>query len=75
MFCESQVPSDVKQAAGALESRCWNSNAYLLLDDFEPTIRRVAYDLDKELKALSNCGIPHADWTTRILRSATPQKP
>jgi len=49
--------------------------AYLLLDDFQPTIRRVEYDLDKELKALSSCGIPHADWTAKTLQSATPQMP
>lgn len=45
----------------------------LLLDDFRPTIRRVEYDLDKELKALASCGIPHAKWMTKTLQSATPQ--
>src|SRR5258707_222805 len=34
--------------------------AYLLLDEDEskPGIRRVKYDVDKELKALSACGLP-----------------
>jgi predicted phosphodiesterase len=47
--------------------------AYLLLDDSTPTIRRVEYDVDRELKALSECGFPHADWTARMLASAAPQ--
>jgi predicted phosphodiesterase len=49
--------------------------AYLLLDDFNPTIRRVEYDVDRELKALSTCALPHADWMARMLASASPQMP
>ena len=49
--------------------------AYLLLDDSEPSIRRVEYDVDRELKALSVCGLPHADWVAKILVSASPQMP
>ena len=49
--------------------------SYLLLDDSTPTIRRVEYDLDRELKALSRCGLPHAAWITRILETARPQMP
>jgi putative phosphoesterase len=49
--------------------------AYLLLDDFQPTIRRVEYDVDRELSALSVCELPHADWMARILASARPQMP
>ena len=49
--------------------------AYLLLDDFQPTIRRVEYDVDRELKALSSCGLPHADWMAKTLVSASPQMP
>jgi len=49
--------------------------AYLLLDESKPAIRRVEYDLDKELKALSSCGLPHADWVAKILDSAYPQMP
>jgi predicted phosphodiesterase len=49
--------------------------AYLLLDDSRPSIRRVEYDVDKELKALSACGLPHADWVAKILDSACPQMP
>jgi hypothetical protein len=49
--------------------------AYLLLDDATPTIRRVEYDVDRELKALSTCRLPHADWIARIIESASPQMP
>ncbi len=49
--------------------------SYLLLDDSTPTIRRVEYDVDSELKALAVCGFPHADWVAKILQSASPQMP
>jgi predicted phosphodiesterase len=49
--------------------------AYLLLDGSKPTIRRVEYDVDRELKALAACGLPHSDWVARILQSASPQMP
>jgi predicted phosphodiesterase len=49
--------------------------SYLLLDESTPTIRRVEYDVDRELKALSSCPIPHADWVAKILQSASPQMP
>jgi predicted phosphodiesterase len=49
--------------------------AYLLLDHSKPTIRRVEYDVDRELKALSTCGLPHSDWIAKILESASPQMP
>jgi predicted phosphodiesterase len=49
--------------------------AYLLLDDFQPTIRRVEYDVDRELKALAICGLPHSDWMAKTLPSASPQMP
>jgi hypothetical protein len=49
--------------------------AYLLLDESKPAIRRVEYDVDRELKALSGCGLPHADWIARILESGSAQMP
>jgi len=49
--------------------------AYLLLDGLTPCIRRVEYDVDRELKALATCGLPHADWTAKMLESASPQMP
>jgi predicted phosphodiesterase len=49
--------------------------AYLLLDESKPTIRRVEYDVERELKALSTCGLPHSDWVAKTLRSGSPQMP
>jgi predicted phosphodiesterase len=49
--------------------------AYLLLDDSTPAIRRVDYDVEREIRALSTCGLPHADWVARTLASASPQMP
>ncbi len=49
--------------------------SYLLLDESRPTIRRVEYSVKKEINALSSCGLPHADWTARTLKAASPQLP
>lgn len=49
--------------------------AYLLLDDSVPVIRRVEYDVDRELKALSASGLPYADWVKKIIQTASPQLP
>ncbi len=49
--------------------------SYLLLDGSTPCIRRVEYDLEKELKALASCGLPGAQWTARMLRTSSPQMP
>ena len=49
--------------------------SYLLLDGHSPTIRRVEYDLGKELKALSSSGLPHADWIARSLSTGSLQMP
>jgi putative phosphoesterase len=45
--------------------------AYLLIDDSEPQIRRVEYNLDSEIKSLMRCGIPHAEWIAKMLVSAS----
>ena len=49
--------------------------AYLLLDDAKLTIRRVEYDVEKELKALRGCGLPHAEWVAKMLESGSAQMP
>jgi putative phosphoesterase len=49
--------------------------SYLLLDDGVPSIRRVAYDVDKELKALSSSGLPQVEWIAQSLRTARPAMP
>jgi predicted phosphodiesterase len=56
-------------------SLSWDRDArasYLLLDDSIPWIRRVAYDLDKELKALFHCDLPPGEWIAKTLESAPP---
>jgi diadenosine tetraphosphatase ApaH/serine/threonine PP2A family protein phosphatase len=49
--------------------------SYLLIDNFKPEIRRVEYDLDRELNLLRSSGAVHADWIARTLQSGTPQMP
>lgn len=49
--------------------------AYLLLDEGTPTIRRVEYDVNREVQALYNCGLPHAEWIAKMLTTAQPQMP
>jgi hypothetical protein len=45
------------------------------LDDSAPTIRRVEYDVDKEVKALARCGLPHSEWIAKTLLAGRPQMP
>ncbi len=47
--------------------------SYLLLDNGTPELRRVEYDVERELKAAVANRLPHADWTTRTLRAGRPQ--
>jgi putative phosphoesterase len=49
--------------------------SYLLLDEGVPSIRRVDYKLEKELKALACCGLPGAEWTATMLRKSSLQMP
>jgi putative phosphoesterase len=49
--------------------------AYLLLDDSTPTVRRVEYDVEREIKALVGCGLPHSEWVANMLESGRPQMP
>jgi len=49
--------------------------SYLILDESIPSIRRVDYDVEKELKALASCGLPGAEWTATMLRKSSPQMP
>jgi predicted phosphodiesterase len=49
--------------------------AYLLLDGTTPAIHRVEYDVEKEIKALTDTGFPHNAWIARTLRAAAPQMP
>ena len=49
--------------------------SYLVLEDGLPSIRRVEYNIEKELKALALCGLPGAEWTAKMLRKSSPQMP
>jgi putative phosphoesterase len=49
--------------------------SYLLFEGNKPSIQRVEYDVEKELKALSSCGLPGAAWTARMIRTSSPQMP
>ena len=49
--------------------------SYALLDGLTASIRRVEYDLERELKMLENCGLPGADWTAHMLRTSAPHMP
>jgi predicted phosphodiesterase len=42
----------------------------LILDDTKAKIRRVEYDLETEVAALRQSGLPHAEWIGRTLRAA-----
>ena len=47
--------------------------SYLLLDESAPTIRRVEYDIEKEIAARMSSGIPYNEWMVATLRTAQPQ--
>jgi predicted phosphodiesterase len=49
--------------------------SYLLLTDSTPEIRRVAYDVAKEEKALLSSCVPHARWIATMLKSASFEAP
>ncbi len=46
--------------------------AYLLVDDGAPAIRRTEYDVEREVREVAGCGMPHSDWITRMLKTARP---
>jgi predicted phosphodiesterase len=46
---------------------------YLLVEESGAVIRRVEYDVDRELAALASSGFPHADWVARMVETARPQ--
>lgn len=49
--------------------------SYVLLDEGRPEIRRVEYNVERELKALAACCLPGAAWTAKMLRMSSPQMP
>jgi putative phosphoesterase len=49
--------------------------AYVLIENGHPAIRRVEYDVEREIQALRKSGLPHAEWIVKILATASPQMP
>lgn len=49
--------------------------SYVLIDGNVPRIRRVFYDVEDEVRAITNSGIPYSDWIARTLRASSPQLP
>ena len=65
-----QLPGFVLANAGCL-SLSYDGDpraAYAIVDDHAITIRRVAYDVDREARALADSGFPYAAWMAEILR-------
>jgi putative phosphoesterase len=46
--------------------------AYVLIDDRQITIRRVEYDIEREVKALFETRCPDAAWLAEVLRTGKP---
>ena len=49
--------------------------SYALIENGQATIRRVEYDVDREIQAIRKCGLPHAEWIAKIMATASPQMP
>lgn len=49
--------------------------SYVLLDGETAAIKKVAYDVDREIRAVKQNRMPHWDWVARMLRSARPELP
>lgn len=49
--------------------------SYLLVDESAASIRRVQYDVAREIRALRACGLPHAEWLIKMLDTARPAMP
>jgi diadenosine tetraphosphatase ApaH/serine/threonine PP2A family protein phosphatase len=52
--------------------------SYLMIDDGQPSIRRVEYDVEKEVARLMASDYPQKDWIAKLRRSgkyeALPEK-
>ena len=45
--------------------------AFLVMEDGQPSIPRVAYDVEREIRDRVEMAYPHANWIAGILRSAS----
>jgi putative phosphoesterase len=49
--------------------------SYLLIDGENAVLRRVEYDVDREIRNLRTCGLPHFEWIANTLMTARPRMP
>ena len=49
--------------------------SYVLLDEREVSIRRVEYEVESEIRAMEDCGMPHADWVAKMIRTGSAGMP
>lgn len=49
--------------------------SYLIMDETGASIRRVEYDVEREVRALRTSGVPHAEWLIKMLQTARPAMP
>lgn len=49
--------------------------SYLLIEAGRPMIRRVEYDLDREISRLRHSTLPYAEWIVSTIRQARPELP
>jgi len=49
--------------------------SYAVVEEGVATIRRVEYDVERELRALAACGLPCAAWTAKMIRARGPAMP
>jgi hypothetical protein len=49
--------------------------AYLLIDGSTVNIRRVEYDVEREISLLRQCGLPHSEWIAKTIESGSFQAP
>jgi diadenosine tetraphosphatase ApaH/serine/threonine PP2A family protein phosphatase len=49
--------------------------AYLLIDGSDVSIRRVEYDVAREIALLRESGLPHWDWIAKTIESGSFQMP
>ena len=49
--------------------------SYAVVENGAATIRRVEYDVERELRELARCGLPCAAWTAKMIRARGPAMP
>jgi predicted phosphodiesterase len=73
-----RLPGDLVVANAGSVGLPWDGDpraAYLLVDDGEPSVRRVPYDVDREARALAGAGFPLAEWLVGVQRTAHYTRP